>query len=67
VAPRQGHHRVVLVVDPVAGAGEQLDRLPARVSDIEALSAEHGRDWALVVAGYPWLITGWPGRVISQG
>ncbi len=39
----------------------QLSRL--RVSDIEALSAEHGRDWALVVAGYPWLITGWPGRV----
>jgi methionyl-tRNA formyltransferase len=39
----------------------QLSRI--RVADIEALSAEHGRDWALVVAGYPWLITGWPGRV----
>ncbi|TGE01959.1 methionyl-tRNA formyltransferase [Methylobacterium nonmethylotrophicum] len=39
----------------------QLSRI--RVADIEALSAEHGRDWALVVAGYPWLVTGWPGRV----
>ncbi|KMO28885.1 methionyl-tRNA formyltransferase [Methylobacterium aquaticum] len=39
----------------------QLSRI--RVADLEALSAEHGRDWTLVVAGYPWLITGWPGRV----
>ncbi|WP_128563672.1 methionyl-tRNA formyltransferase [Methylobacterium crusticola] len=39
----------------------QLSRI--RAGDIEALSAEHGRDWVLVVAGYPWLITGWPGRV----
>lgn len=39
----------------------QLSRL--RTADLDALTAEHGRDWALVVAGYPWLITGWPGRV----
>ena len=35
----------------------QLSRIRER--DIEALQAEHGKDWALVVAGYPWLITGW--------
>ncbi|MGY2051875.1 methionyl-tRNA formyltransferase [Methylobacterium sp. JK268] len=39
----------------------QLSRL--RAADLDALTAEHGRDWTLVVAGYPWLITGWPGRV----
>ncbi len=22
----------------------------------------HGRDWALVVAGYPWLVRGWRGK-----
>ncbi len=38
----------------------QLSRIRER--DIEALQAEHGRDWALVVAGYPWLIKGWKGR-----
>ncbi|MGU3544903.1 formyltransferase family protein [Methylobacterium sp. A52T] len=38
----------------------QLSRIRER--DIEALHAEHGRDWALVVAGYPWLIKGWKGR-----
>ncbi|WP_132253583.1 methionyl-tRNA formyltransferase [Methylobacterium segetis] len=38
----------------------QLSRL--RIGDLDALNAAHGRDWALVVAGYPWLITGWHGR-----
>jgi len=38
----------------------QLSRIRER--DIEVLQAEHGRDWALVVAGYPWLIKGWKGR-----
>ncbi len=38
----------------------QLSRLlPA---DLETLHKRHGRDWALVVAGYPWLVTGWQGR-----
>ncbi|MHC2108547.1 formyltransferase family protein [Methylobacterium sp.] len=39
----------------------QLSRIHER--DIEALQAEHGKDWALVVAGYPWLVKGWRGRV----
>ncbi|QEE40412.1 MULTISPECIES: formyltransferase family protein [unclassified Methylobacterium] len=39
----------------------QLSRIRER--DIEALQAEHGKDWALVVAGYPWLVKGWRGRV----
>lgn len=38
----------------------QLSRIRER--DIEALQAEHGKDWALVVAGYPWLVKGWRGR-----
>ena len=38
----------------------QLSRIRER--DIEALQAEHGKDWALVVAGYPWLVRGWRGR-----
>lgn len=38
----------------------QLSRIRER--DIEALQAEHGREWALVVAGYPWLVRGWKGR-----
>jgi methionyl-tRNA formyltransferase len=38
----------------------QLSRL--RQEDIDALHAGHGRDWALVVAGYPWLVRGWRGR-----
>ncbi|UMY15717.1 formyl transferase [Methylobacterium organophilum] len=38
----------------------QLSRvLPA---DLDALNREHGRDWALVVAGYPWLVKGWHGK-----
>lgn len=39
----------------------QLSRL--KPADIEALAQEHGRDWALVVAGYPWLVTGWRGKL----
>ncbi|MGU3536894.1 methionyl-tRNA formyltransferase [Methylobacterium sp. A54F] len=35
----------------------QLSRM--RPADLAALSQAHGRDWALVVAGYPWLVTGW--------
>src|SRR5712692_2066860 len=43
-------------------------RVPIQMSrllpgDLEALHAAHGRDWALVVAGYPWRITGWKSRV----
>lgn len=38
----------------------QLSRIRER--DIEALQVEHGKDWALVVAGYPWLVKGWRGR-----
>ncbi|WP_298966976.1 formyltransferase family protein [uncultured Methylobacterium sp.] len=45
------HHKVPI----------QLSRL--RPEDLDALAAVHGRDWALVVAGYPWLVTGWAGRV----
>ncbi len=37
----------------------QLSRL--KVEDLDALHRLHGRDWALVVAGYPWLVTGWHG------
>lgn len=35
----------------------QLSRL--RMQDLETLRTLHGRGWTLVVAGYPWLITGW--------
>ena len=38
----------------------QLSRIRER--DIEAIQADHGKDWALVVAGYPWLVRGWRGR-----
>ncbi|MCJ2124428.1 formyltransferase family protein [Methylobacterium sp. J-077] len=38
----------------------QLSRIRER--DIDALQAEYGKDWALVVAGYPWLVKGWRGR-----
>ena len=38
----------------------QLSRLTPE--DIAALHGAHGRDWALVVAGYPWLVKGWQGR-----
>lgn len=51
------HNEVVLARAREARVPIQLSRL--RVQDLEALRAAHGRDWALVVAGYPWLITGW--------
>lgn len=38
----------------------QLSRI--RQVDLDTLHAIHGKDWALVVAGYPWLVTGWRGR-----
>ncbi|WP_430912805.1 formyltransferase family protein [Methylobacterium sp. sgz302541] len=38
----------------------QLSRI--RQIDLDTLHAIHGRDWALVVAGYPWMVTGWRGR-----
>lgn len=38
----------------------QLSRL--KPVDLDRLADEHGRDWALVVAGYPWLIAGWRGK-----
>ena len=38
----------------------QLSR--SRPEDIDALCQAHGRNWALVVAGYPWLIKGWRGK-----
>ncbi|NEU13052.1 formyl transferase [Methylobacterium sp. BTF04] len=38
----------------------QLSRLKA--ADLDALAQSHGGDWALVVAGYPWLIRDWRGR-----
>jgi methionyl-tRNA formyltransferase len=38
----------------------QLSRI--RAEDLDALADEHG-DVALVVAGYPWLVTGWRGRM----
>lgn len=52
--------------ETVVARGRAL-RLPIQLSrirerDIEALQAEHGKDWALVVAGYPWLVRGWRGR-----
>ena len=51
IVGRARHHRLPI----------QLSRL--RPSDIEALHQAHGRDWTLVVAGYPWMVTGWPGRL----
>ncbi|KQP94843.1 formyl transferase [Methylobacterium sp. Leaf113] len=37
----------------------QLSRL--KPEDLAALADAQGRDWALVVAGYPWMIRGWRG------
>lgn len=53
--------------DVVVARARQL-RLPIQLSrirpdDILALHQAHGRDWTLVVAGYPWRVTGWQGRV----
>lgn len=38
----------------------QISRLKA--PDLAALAEVHGTDWALVVAGYPWLVRGWAGK-----
>lgn len=45
-------------------AGARRRRIPVQLSrilpdDVAALSERHGRDTVLVVAGYPWLVTGW--------
>ena len=37
----------------------QMSRL--RPDDIADLVRAHGREWTLVVAGYPWLVRGWHG------
>lgn len=52
----------------VVVAQARRHRIPIQLSrmlpdDIEQLAKEHGRDVALVVAGYPWLVRGWHGRV----
>jgi methionyl-tRNA formyltransferase len=52
----------------VVVAEARRHRIPIQLSrmlpdDIERLAKEHGRDVALVVAGYPWLIRGWHGRL----
>ncbi|AWN41486.1 methionyl-tRNA formyltransferase [Methylobacterium durans] len=54
------HNEAVVALARQRRLPMQLSRM--RVSDLDALNAAHGRDWALVVAGYPWLITGWHGR-----
>ncbi|MHC2000431.1 formyltransferase family protein [Methylobacterium sp. CM6241] len=38
----------------------QLSRI--KLADLDTLTQTHGTDWALVVAGYPWLIKGWRNR-----
>jgi methionyl-tRNA formyltransferase len=38
----------------------QISRM--RPEDLAGLAETQGRDWALVVAGYPWLIRGWRGQ-----
>ncbi len=48
------HNDVVVARARAARIPIQLSRIQPR--DIDALHAEHGRDWALVVAGYPWLV-----------
>ncbi|APT34211.1 methionyl-tRNA formyltransferase [Methylobacterium phyllosphaerae] len=54
------HNEVIVARARALRLPIQLSRIRER--DIEALQAEHGRDWTLVVAGYPWLIKGWKGR-----
>ncbi|MET3484877.1 formyltransferase family protein [Methylobacterium sp. 1973] len=54
------HNEVIVARARALRLPIQLSRIRER--DIEALQAEHGRDWALVVAGYPWLIKDWKGR-----
>jgi len=54
------HNEVVVARARAARIPIQLSRI--QPGDLDALHATHGRDWALVVAGYPWLIRGWRGR-----
>lgn len=54
------HNEVVVARARQARVPTQLSRI--RQADLDALQALHGRDWALVVSGYPWLVTGWRGR-----
>jgi methionyl-tRNA formyltransferase len=54
------HNEVVVARARAARIPIQLSRI--QPGDLDALHAAHGRDWALVVAGYPWLIRGWRGR-----
>ncbi|GEP04083.1 methionyl-tRNA formyltransferase [Methylobacterium oxalidis] len=54
------HNEAVVTLARQRRLPMQLSRL--RQSDLDALNAAHGRDWALVVSGYPWLVTGWHGR-----
>ena len=54
------HNEVIVARARTLRVPIQLSRIRER--DIEALQAEHGKDWALVVAGYPWLVRGWQGR-----
>ena len=55
------HNEVVLARARQRRVPIQLSRLLP--GDIDALHQAHGRDWALVVAGYPWRVTGWQGRL----
>ncbi len=54
------HNEVVVARARSARIPVQMSRI--QQADLDALHAAHGRDWALVVAGYPWLIRGWRGR-----
>ncbi|GJE43374.1 formyltransferase family protein [Methylobacterium soli] len=54
------HNEVVVAQARQRRLPMQLSRI--RQADLDALHAQHGKDWALVVSGYPWLVTGWRGR-----
>ena len=54
------HNEIIVARARALRVPIQLSRIRER--DIEALQVEHGKDWALVVAGYPWLVRGWQGR-----
>ncbi|KAB1075295.1 methionyl-tRNA formyltransferase [Methylobacterium planeticum] len=54
------HNEVVVAQARQRRLPMQLSRI--RQADLDALHAAHGKDWALVVSGYPWLVTGWRGR-----
>ena len=55
------HNEVVVARARAARIPIQLSKI--QQADLDALHAVHGRDWALVVAGYPWLVRGWRGKV----